>query len=177
MAGEAGDRCRRNLLADPRFGEESRLSPFMKHVVVEALRLLRGCFFPPLAYAAHVVRGGGAHRAPWVMGRISELLARILGHALNVEGENHRERSSPQARSQESFREILGAGEHVGGVDNRGQLPHGLAIPEVIVAMIIEIVVKPVETPALIVVEGTVGVRLLRRDAGDTCPFPVRILE
>ena len=108
--------------------------------------------------------------------RIAELLARIFGHALNVERENL-QCAHHSGNAVGNHAEVFGACEHRRGVDDGRELPHGFAIPEVVVAMIEEIVVEAVERPAFVVVEVTVYVGELGGDARMVFAFFHRVFN
>ena len=161
--------------ANPRLAVVGRRSMLVQDVVVEVPGLL-AVFLPPLAYAAHVVGGGGANRQVGVGPCVAELGLGILGHTLYLEGQDtqlvHHGGDAGGNHAQ-----VFGAAQHLRSLYQRGQLPHCLAVPEVGVAAVEEVVVQAVEAVFLVVVERAVGVGELCRDARVVFALLVRIFD
>ena len=133
-------------------------------------------FFPPLTYTSHIMGRGCTHGVIRIIRRIAEFLTRVFRHAGDVECKDfqctHHCRHTIRNHTQ-----ILGTGKHVSGINHRGELPHSLTIPEIIMAMIVEIVIKAVETPAFVIVKRTVCVGILCRNAWMEFPFLIWVLD
>ena len=140
-----------DLAADPRLGVIGGLAALVEHVV-EILLSGVTVGLPPCADARHVVGRRSADGEVGIVPCVAKLQLRVFRHALDLEREDlelmHHGRHAVGYHA-----EVLGAAEHARGVDERRQLPHRLAIPEVVVAVIVEVVVETVEAPFLVVAQ------------------------
>ncbi len=148
-----------DALAYPRLGILRCFARLAQHFV--EIFLCGGAVgLPPAAYAVHVVGRSGAHRVVGIGPGVAKRGGGVLGHALYLEHE-YFERAHDRRHTCRYHAEVFGTHEHVGGVDERRHLPHGFAIPEVVVAAIVEVVVETIETPLFVVVETTVLIGVL----------------
>ena len=164
-----------NAFTYPWFGILWRRTGLPENFVVETLCSV-AVRFPPTAYSVHVMCRSGAYRAIGIGPCIAEGSARVLGHTLYLKFKNlkivHHGRHAGGNHAK-----VLGAYKHVGSVDERRQFPHSLSIPEVIVATIEEVVIHPVEAPALVVIQCPVGIGELRRDTRMVFAFFIWVLD
>ena len=140
-----------NAVAHPWLGEIGGFAMLMQYFVEELLRAGM-VVFPPSAYSGHVVGGCGAHTVVRIRPRVPECCRRVFRHALDFQGENF-QLVHDRRNACWNHAEVFGAYKHVGGIDQRGQFPHGFAVPEVVVAAVEKVVVQSVEAPTLIVGE------------------------
>ena len=135
----------------------------VEHGVVELLRAVP-VFVPPLAQRRHIVSRESAHRTVRIAREIAELNARILRHRLQFETQNAQLLHNP-LHAVGHHAQVFCAYQHTGSLHQNRQLLHRLAIPEIVVAAIIVVVIESVERSLVAVPQRLVHEVELRRDA------------
>ena len=123
----------------------------IEHRIVVFLRALP-VLVPPDTQRGHIVGGNRTDGAVGILREMAELHLRVFRHRLEFEREDaqfvHHPRHTVGHHTQ-----VLGTYEHTGGLGEFGQFLHGLAVPELVVATVIVVVVEFVEDELITVVE------------------------
>ena len=117
----------------------------------------------PLTKGRHVMGRDGIYTAIGVMRQFAETCRRILGHRLDLQGEDTQFVHHP-GHTVGHHAEVFSTDEHSGGLCQLRQFLHRLRVPELVVAMIEVVVVETVEAILLTVVELVVAFLILYGD-------------
>ena len=161
--------------AYPRLANHRRITAPVHHGMPEITGDLP-VLFPPCPYRIHVMSRCSADGIVRIMCRISEHVPGRFRHSLYLK-RKYAVFIHDLLHTVRHHTQILSAGKHSGSGKKRRQLAHGRFLPEGIVPVIEKVIIKPVESLLVPIIQLRIGVRKLRRNPRMPPSFPVRIFH
>ncbi len=131
-------------LSHPGLAEIRRI-PLAAHLFIEEFLRKGAVLLPPGAKGGGIVGSGRADAEIGIAGRLGKIFRRVFRHSLDLEAEDvqlvHHRGDAGRNHS-----EVLAAGEHSRGAEQGGQFAKCALAPEVVVAMVEEILIEGPET-------------------------------